>query len=85
MLLLQSCWPTSAPSLPSATSAGRWGKSATAPAPRSQARAREMRDEEMTTGTQDGTRCHPCPSPLTPVFYGVQEGGVSWCCSLGLT
>lgn len=39
----------------------------------------------MTTGTQDGTRCYPCPSPLTPVFYGVQEGGVSWCCSLGLT
>lgn len=63
MLLLQFCWPTLAPSLPSDISAGRWSGGATAavaapapapaPAPRTQARPRKTQDKEMSTGAQD--------------------------------
>lgn len=68
MLSLQSCWPTSAPSPPSATSAGRWGGDApaqapaSAPAPRTQAWPRKTPDKEMATGAQDET----LPSPFDP-------------------
>lgn len=63
MLLLQCCWPTLAPSLPSDISTGRWSGGATAvvaapaptlaPAPRTQVRPRKMQDKEMSTGAQD--------------------------------
>lgn len=67
MLLLQSCWPISVPSLPSTTSAGRWGRGAAAtavviavaaaaapaPAHRTQPWIRKTQDKEMATGAQD--------------------------------
>lgn len=61
MLLLQFCWPTLAPSLPSDISAGRWSGGATAavaapapaPAPRTQAQPSKTQDKEMSTGAQD--------------------------------
>lgn len=63
MLLLQFCWPTLAPSLPSDISAGRWSGGATAavaapapapaPAPRTRAQPSKTQDKEMSTGAQD--------------------------------
>ena len=63
MLLLQFCWPTLAPSLPSDISAGRWSGGAIAavaapapapaPAPRTQAWPRKTQDKERSTGAQD--------------------------------
>lgn len=58
-VLLQSCWPTLVPSLPSTTSAGRWGRdaaaAAAAPAPalRTQAWSRKTQEKEMATGAED--------------------------------
>lgn len=55
MLLLQSCWPISVPSLPSTASAGVGGRgtAAAAPAHRTQAWSRKTEDRETATGAQD--------------------------------